>query len=296
MERRDFLTGGLALGLVPALTGEALAARTRPLGERLENLDVQLHKLATRDPAPRLRRGMSQTGLRPRVFQNVLAGLLVAEVYNASTPQEQADPRWRTRLEGPTIRFTRDLAALMTWYEGRRGDREARRLERRMLRRPNRMARVIELSLAGKTTDRNRELRRAMAGVSAAADDGFVEDAIDSFDGAAAKLGTTRAQLAGAPANAGEGKEEQDYKRTRQDQISMGAFLFFGGAAALGLGIMIGSTLGGAAIALCLIGVILMVLGLGHCCVGGGRPKLEEEGLDEVGALDRELELLLAAA
>jgi hypothetical protein len=176
---------------------QALASTEQSLEERLLQLEQHTGLLAERAPAPLLTRGLRRAGLSEATFSNILSGLLFARVFKECCEQEQQDPRWLPLMERIVPRFTESLAALMEHMEGRTETRAVRR----MLRRPNKLTRIVNHGLLGKTSGRDRELRQAMAGL--ASEPNSVADLYAGLDAAALEVGTTRQALA-RPSSADE--------------------------------------------------------------------------------------------
>ena len=199
MKRRDFLQGSAATAMVGGLAGlsttslEALASDSEPLDVRIERLREHIQLLRGRAPASILARGMAKQGFPPKMFANILAGLLVARVYKSSSEAEQEDPRWRPVLEDTMAPFTEGMALLLNWLESTGSNRAGRR----MLRRPNRLARVLQRSLAGQgTTRREADLRQVTGAMAAASRDrDLYQEAIFSFDEVAEAAETNRMEL-----------------------------------------------------------------------------------------------------
>lgn len=197
MQRRDFLQAGAASLLIPALTGQAHAAQPADLDERLLLLQDHVARLQTRQPSPVVAEGLEREGMAPGLLSNILAGLLVADSFKAATPAEQEDPRWAEVMGETLAVFTRDMATLLTWLEQRPA---LTRVQRRLLRRPNKLARAVELGLVGKRSEgRRRELRRGLAAMSSFADEDLLGDSVRDFDAVAEANETSRFALAQHP-------------------------------------------------------------------------------------------------
>ena len=270
MDRRELLKGVSAASVVGSLFGpEALASAELPLGERLVHLEEHTELLGSRPPAPLLIRGLRAAGLSERTFSNILSGLLLARVFKECSEEEQQDARWRPVMERIVPRFTESLAALMERMEGR----TETRVVRRMLRRPNKLARIVNTGLTGEVkTRRERELRQAMAGLSL--EPNALGELYEGFDAAAQSVGTTR-QAVAQPALRSVDEEDspQDEQREQWElarKLQTGLLLLLGAPLALGLGLVMGfSGVGGSGVivialglALCLLALIMLIAGI----------------------------------
>ena len=259
MKRRGFLQGSAATAMVGGLAGlsatslEALASDSEPLDVRIERLREHIQLLRGRAPASILARGMAKQGFPPKMFANILAGLLVARVLKSSSEAEQEDPRWRPVLEDTMAPFTEGMALLLNWLESTGSNRAGRR----MLRRPNRLARVLQRSLAGKQTpQREAELRQVTGAMAAAARDrDLYQEAIFSFDEVAEAAETNRMELSMTSL-----KVEDDEKK-----LLIGLLLLLGGVTCYYIGLF---AIGGGIVTLLdsnLLGIPLVVLGIPFC-------------------------------
>ena len=293
MKRREFLqsTGGLLAGLVGPVS---FASSERPFSERLELLREHISRLESRRPSRLLKRGLAATGLKAGLFTDLLAGLLFAREYKASSEEEQQDERWIPLMEAVVPRFTESLAALMNWMETRRDERTLRRL----MRRPNRVAAIVSGSLFRKRTpQREQELRKAMAEMSSF-DTDIWDQMYTDVDILAAEVGTTRTQLA----------DDSSDEKTRKQKLVTGLLLLFGGALVGVVGIFVtaagifsSAVLTVIGVLICIAAAIMMVAGIVYIIMAiVDRPDIsaasEEEALDEDDlALLTEVQLLCAA-
>jgi hypothetical protein len=278
MNRREILSGSLALAFVGTAPGVALAAPDLPLDERLLRLDRSLARIRSLRLGRLVREGLRRSGLRGSLFQDMACTMVTAEAFKACTEQEQADLCWRARLEAPVARHASDVAVLLTMMEGRRTDRRARRAQRRLLRSPTRMTRLIAVALNDRNARDDRELRRGLAGVARRSGELGTDEAIRHFDETALAAGTTREELAA------EG-------RTPGDLAVGGLMLMLGGVGSVALGYVLVLIANAAwPLLLCLVGVVAFLGGLYMVYTAGVRSndlaRLEDHELDLYLALE----------
>ena len=308
MKRRDFLQGSAATAMVGGLAGlsatslEALASDSEPLDVRIERLREHIQLLRGRAPASILARGMAKQGFPPKMFANILAGLLVARVLKSSSEAEQEDPRWRPVLEDTMAPFTEGMALLLNWLESTGSNRAGRR----MLRRPNRLARVLQRSLAGKQTpQREAELRQVTGAMAAASRDrDLYQEAIFSFDEVAEAAETNRMELSIASL-----KVENDEKKLMIGLLLLlgvvptffiGVFVFVAG---IGTWEPVAISLAVLGLSLCIVAAIMLVYGIILVIQGiiyksskkGDASQPEPELNENELALVEDIEALLAA-
>jgi hypothetical protein len=292
MDRRELLKGGTAASLVGSLFGpEALASSELPLEERLVQLEEHTELLGSRPPAPLLVRGLRAAGLSERTFSNILSGLLFARVFKDCSELEQKDARWLSIIERIVPRFTESLAGLMQLTEGR----EDTRAVRRMLRRPNKLTRIVNHGLLGKTSGRDRELRQAMAGLTS--EPNPLADLSVGMDTAAQELGTTRQALA-QPHSADEdaASEGQDGSSVSEDsgerdKVAVGLRLLGVAAICAAVGLLplvltftVASSLWGLSILgipLCIAAFVLLIKGIVFIIQGRNEERRTSEELEQ---------------
>jgi hypothetical protein len=258
MDRRELLKGAAAATLVSSLFGrDAQASAELTLDARLAHLEEHLSLIPANAPSELLNRGMRASGLSEKTFSHILSGLLFAQVFKECSEEEQRDPRWRPVMDRIVPRFTESLAALMGHMEGRADSR----VVRRMLRRPNKLARVVNHGLLGRRTSRReREIRQAMGAL--AAESNPLAELYESFDAAALSVGSTRQALASpssqsAEPGAGAGGKEKK-------KLVIGLLLLLGSPLVLVLGVAIGWSTSALLLgfAVCLAAVIIAVVGV----------------------------------
>ena len=308
MDRRELLKTATAASLVGSLFGpEALASSELLLEERLLHLEEHTGLLAARAPAPLLTRGLRAAGLPLSTFSDILSGLLFARVFKECTEQEQQDARWLPVMERIVPRFTESLGALMERMETRADSRAVRR----MLRRPNKLARIVNSGLTGKTTARERELRQAMGALAAEPDP--LGDLYQGFDAAAQAAGTTRqalavpsAQSTGGSANA-VGADNERLAPQDKKKLLAGLLLLLGAPLVFGLGLVVGYlgfmgfgvVIGAMGIGLCVLAVVMAVIGIVYIVKALLGAKQRADELEQMSDADvllaADVEYLLAA-
>ena len=315
MDRRELLKSATAASLVGSLFGsEALASSELPLQERLLHLEEHTGLLAARAPAPLLTRGLRAAGLPLTTFSDILSGLLFAHVFKECTEQEQQDDRWLPVMERIVPRFTESLAALMERMETRADSRAVRR----MLRRPNKLARIVNSGLTGEIrTRRERELRQALGAL--ASEPNPLGDLYAGFDAAAQAAGTSRqalalphpvplaqsAQSTQSTADQDEAKERPERSEADRKRLKTGLLILLGAPLAAGLGIALVfaaiSSVAALAVlgfALCVAAVVMLVVGIVfiiQALLGKGERAESEELSDAELLLVADVEYLLAA-
>lgn len=272
MDRRSFLQGINATALlggilaIPGLASEAEAAE-QPLEERLERLERHIHLLRGRPPAPIVERGLHVAKLPPTLLQDLLVGLLVAQTFKSATEAEQQDPRWEPFLKESAPRYAVALAHLLEFTQSRTDSRSLRRLKRR----PNKVARITQLAIAGKTTpERNEELRQALGAVAASNDVDPYQDMSAAFDEALAfgeeegLAPYTRQRFL---------KRTLDPDNDPRRELKVGLLLMLGGPLVFTLGFattlvvagfpeVIGIPLLILTLSLCVVGVLMFIFGI----------------------------------
>ena len=293
MDRRELLKGAAATSLVGSFfSPQAMASSELSLDERLEHLEHHAGLLAGRCPSPLLTRGLRAAGLSETSFSDILAGLLFARVFKECSEEEQQDARWMPVMERIVPRFTESLAALMERTQAQSDSRAVRR----MLRRPNKLARIVNHGLLGKTTARDQELRQALGAL--AAEPNPLGDLYEGFDAAAEAAGTTRVALAVPMAQAETDLESgaETERSPMQNKLLVGVLLLLGAplvliagiyGAAIGLmgGVGILAVLG---FALCLAAAVMAILGIVYIVKGiieMRRSSMEAEELSDLDLL-----------
>ena len=269
MDRRELLKGVSAASVVGGLFGpQAFASSELSLEERLALLEQHTRPGAACFPSPLVHRGLASLGLSETTLSDILSGLLFATVFKECSEQEQQDARWLPVMERIVPRFTESLAALMERMEGRTDSRAVRR----MLRRPNKLARVVNGALIGKPRSRVRELRQAMGAL--ASEPSSLEDLYEGMELAAQAAGTTTLALVPSSAAAedlepGSEEEKEGRLNSKQKKLLIGLLLLLGSPLVLALGLFVG-ILGGIAtgsglgltvlaVALCVVTVIMVI-------------------------------------
>jgi hypothetical protein len=277
MDRRDLLKGAAAASLIGSFFGpQAMASSELTLDARLEHLERHTGLMAARSPSPLITRGLRAAGLSETSFSDILAGLLFARVFKECSGEEQKDARWMPVMERIVPRFTESLAALMERTQVQSDSRAVRR----MLRRPNKLARIVNHGLLGKTTARDQELRQALGAL--AAEPNPLGDLYQGFDAAAEAAGTTRVALAVPTSQAvadqesGAAEGETERAPVQKHKLLVGVLLLLGAPLVLIAGIYgaaIGLMGGVAAIAvlgfaLCLAAVVMVIFGIVYIVKG----------------------------
>jgi hypothetical protein len=265
MDRRELLKGAAAATVVSSLLGwDAQAAAELTLDARLTLLEEHLSRIPASAPSELLNRGLRAAGLSEKTFSHILSGLLFAQVFKECSEEEQRDTRWLAVMDRIVPRFTESLAALMGHMEGRIDTRAVRRI----LRRPNKLARIVNHGLLGRSkTPRERELRQAMGAL--AAEPNPLGDLYEGFDAAAQSVGSTR-QAVAAPArqSADPGAEPVDEKQKKKNKLVIGLALLLGSPAVMALGFVVFISAAGPGplailgLGLCLASLVIAVVGV----------------------------------
>jgi hypothetical protein len=223
----------------------------------LAHLEEHLSLIPGKAPSELLNRGLRASGLSEKTFAHILSGLLFAQVFKECSEEEQQDARWLPVIHRIVPRFTESLAALMGHMEGRADSR----VVRRMLRRPNKLARIVNHGLLGRSkTRRDREIRQAMGALSA--EPNPLGDLYEGFDVAAQSAGTSREdRVASSELEEGEAGDRE------MKRVIVGLLLLLGSPFVLALGIVLGVSAGtsvamGVAVAICLGAAVMAIVGV----------------------------------